>query len=427
MISLWSLVFGLSVLAAALVGLITVAQLVVGQPMIGAALCLAPATWIYGGNWDIAVADVAGLTFYVSDLVAVVLVVAAFIQLSGFEDWAWPLAGVTALVGLALLQGMAIFGPSFAVNGARSSIYLVAAVWWAVTVDWSKQDIGKAALVAGWFFVALALLHLLLYGFATVDTEGQENAVDASYRLLNAHQALLLALCTAIVIFDQKRRQLISVAVFTTVVIAAQNRSAWIAFIGGFVAVALLSADSGRRRRALGPLTIAGLVAALVLTGILAGSIGSKLTTAATETVTWNWRLQSWQGLLNTWLSGDLMGITFGQPFGRDFSRLIDGRATTLSAHNWYVDLLLNVGVLGLLLWFTLILRGIARARKVNNTAAIFFGAAFLCYALANSLPWHVAPWLGILLTLQESARSSSDNSGVSQSDSSSAAGKPRR
>lgn len=401
-----TLIFGLSVLAAAVAGVTMAAHLVVNKPMVGAALCLAPATWIWGGRWDLPVTDFAGLTVYASDVVAVVLIVAAFIQLDKFGDWAWPLAGITVLLSLSLLQGMAFFGVAAAFNGARSSIYLIAAVWWAVTVNWSKQDIGKGALVAGWFLVALALLHLSLYGFATVDSTAEEDSVSASYRMLNATQALILALCTATVLFDQKRRRPASAAVFTMVIIAAQNRSVWIGFISGFLAVALLSADSGRRRQAFGPVALATLVAALVLAGMLGGSIGSKLATAGTDTGSWNWRIQSWQGLLDQWLSGPFTEIILGQPFGQDFTRLVNGSLITVAAHSWYVELPLNFGVMGLALWLILIVRGMARARK-GNAAALFFGAAFLCHSVAYSLPWNVAPWLGILLIVQASARRS--------------------
>ncbi len=407
----FNLAFGLLLLAAALASLTMAAQLVANKPMVGAALCLAPATWIYGGLGDIAATEVAGLSFYASDLIAGVLIIAALIQFDAFGDWAWPLAGITFLIGLSLVQGVALFGAAAAVNDARSSIYLVAAVWWAVTVDWSKQDVGRAALVAGWLFVALAFLHLFLYGFATVNGTGDESSVDASYRMLNSSQALVLALCTATVIFDRNRRRLASAVIFMVVLIAAQNRSVWVALIGGFMAVALLSADSDRRRAALTPLALGGLVVALVLAGTLGGSIGSKLTTAGTDTVTWAWRVQGWEILLDSWLSGPLAGILLGVPFGSGLERVVDGLTWTVGAHSWYVELLLKVGAIGMLLWITLIVRGIARARK-TDVAALFYGAALLCFSVAYDLPQYVAPWLGVLLTVQGSARVSRVSNG---------------
>lgn len=402
-----NLAFYLSVLAAALAGLTMAAQLVVNLPMVGAALCLAPATWIWGGRWDFNVVQVAGFNVYFSDLVAVVLIVAALIQLDTIGDWAWPLGAITILCGLSLVQGMAIFGDATAVNEARGSVYLIAAAWWAVTVDWSQQDTGKAALVAGWFFVAIALVHLLLYGFTTVNNKIIEgSAEDASHRMLNSTQALLLALCAATVIFDRNRRgsavMPVSAAVFTLVIIMAQNRSVWSALIGGFLTVFLLSPDSGRRRRAFVPLALAGLVAVLVFSGILGGSIGAKLAIAGTDTGTWNWRLMSWQQLLDSWLSAPPLSVAFGEPFGQGFARLINGYITAVSAHSWYVELLLRFGVVGTLLWVIIVVRAMARARKANM-AALFFGAALLCYSAVYVLPWNVAPWLGILLTVQGS------------------------
>jgi hypothetical protein len=404
------LVFYLLVLAGALAGLIMAAHLVVNVPLVGAALCLAPAIWIYGGGWDVTVAEVASFSVYASDLVAVVLIVAALMQLDAFGDWAWPLAGITALLGLSLLQGLMFFGEAAAINEARSSLYLMAAVWWAVTVDWTKQDTGKAALVAGWCFVALALIHLSLYGFRTVNSTLDGVSEDASLRMLNANQALILALCAATVIFDRNRRRdavmLASAAVFTLVVIAAQNRSVWIALLGGFLAVFLLSPNPVRRRRALGPLVLGGLVAVLVLSGSIEGAIGTRLNTAATATVTWDWRVQSWQQLLSPWLNSSSLSIAFGEPFGQGLARVINNRTISVSAHSWYVEMPLRIGVIGLLLWLKLIVLGMAHARKVN-TAALFYGAAFLCFSVAYVLPWHIAPWLGILLTVKDSQRHS--------------------
>jgi hypothetical protein len=209
-------------------------------------------------------------------------------------------------------------------------------------------------------------------------------------------------LCTATVIFDQNRRRdavvRVSAVVFTLVVIAAQSRSVWVALIGGFMAVFLLSPNSNRRRQALGPLALGGFLAVLTLFGIIGGSIGTKLALAGTSTSTWIWRVESWQQLLAPWLSAPQISVILGEPFGKGLARVINGGTITVSAHSWYVELPLRVGVIGLLLWLILIVRGMAHARKVN-TAALFYGTALLCFATAYVLPWNVAPWLGILLT----------------------------
>lgn len=391
-------------IAAALVGGLLLALLVVGTPMIGVALCLAPAMWIYGGNWDLTIGQVAGFNVYASDLITVVLVLAALMRLDKFggRGLAWAWGGIVSLLGLALLQGVAIFGVSAAINEARAAIYLVGAVTWALTVDWAKQDVVKASLILGWMFVVLAAFHLFLYGFGTVDTAVRSS--DDAKRVLNSTQALLLALCTSALIFgdDRERRLLmrVSAGIFTAVIVAAQNRSVWVAILGGLAAVLILSVHASRRVQALGVLMLAGVGAVFIAIGSSAGSVASKITNAASDTETWNWRVQSWQELLTSWLGRGPIGVAIGEPFGGGFSRLVYGHVTTVSAHSWYVELLLRSGVFGVSLWVVLIVRGMARARG-SNLAALFCGAAFLCFSVAYVLPWNVAPWLGILLTAQ--------------------------
>lgn len=401
-------VFELLSIVTALVGVVVLAQLVVGTPMIGVALCLAPATWIYGGRWDLVVGQVADFNVYASDLIAVVLSLAALMRLDTFggRGLAWAWAGIVALLGFAVAQGVAIFGTASAINEARTSIYLVAAVSWALTVDWAKQDFVKAALAFGWIFVALAMAHLMLFGFGTVDYEGSTTG-DAK-RVLNSAQALALALCASALFFgnDRRRRPLVrfSAVVFTVVIIAAQNRSVWIAIIIGFCAVLALGADAGRRQRALGALMLLGLGAVFVLADPLGDSVTSRLTTAGTATATLDWRVQSWQQLLESWLNLGPVSMGVGEPFGGGLARIVDGHLTEVSAHSWYVELLLRSGLLGVLLWVTLIVRGMVRARRAS-TVALFCGAAVLSFSAFYVLPWNVAPWVGLLLTAQGATR----------------------
>ncbi len=394
-------IFELLSTVVGLVGVIVLAQLVVGNPMIGVALCLAPATWIYGGRWDLTLGQVADFNVYASDLIAVVLVLAALMRPGklGGRGWTWAWGGIIALLGLAVVQGIAVFGTSAAINEARTSIYLVAAVSWSLTTDWVNQDLVKAGLVFGWIFVALATVHLLLYGFGTVDYEGR-TAEDAK-RILNSTQALVLALCASAVFFenDRKRRFVVrfSAVVFTVVIIAAQNRSVWIAIIGGFIAVFVLGTDAGRRQRASGALMLLGLGAVFVFIDPMGDSVTSKLTTAGTATGSLGWRVQSWQQLLESWLNLGLVQMAVGEPFGGGVARLVDGRVTEVSAHSWYVELMLRTGAVGTLLWVSLLVRGTLRARRANTTA-LFCGAALLCFSAFYVLPWNVAPWVGILL-----------------------------
>jgi hypothetical protein len=62
-------------------------------------------------------------------------------------------------------------------------------------------------------------------------------------------------------------------------------------------------------------------------------------------------RVMGWKKLLTKWAGSDLTTLSLGYPYGTGYTRYTFGLLREFSPHNFYVQLLLRVGVIGFLCW----------------------------------------------------------------------------
>jgi hypothetical protein len=134
-------------------------------------------------------------------------------------------------------------------------------------------------------------------------------------------------------------------------VVLLQQRSVWVA--GGAMAVtwwALRPVRAGQRLTSAvaGAIALSMVALAFVLGAF--GRIGSALSDSAAETQgdrsTFAWRVLGWQDLLDEPRS--LVHWLIGVPFGSGYDRYIRGGLVAVSPHNYYLHVVLRLGLIGL-------------------------------------------------------------------------------
>jgi O-antigen ligase len=149
-------------------------------------------------------------------------------------------------------------------------------------------------------------------------------------------------------------------------VVALQHRSVWIATLVG-IASALGASRSAleSRLRQFAALVLVITLAALPLAfserlSGLTGEIGHSAATALAGQRTVHSRLQDWRQTIREWSQAGPKVVVMGYGFGRDTTRSIttdlgERRSVQFSAHNHYVALLTELGILGLGLFLLLV------------------------------------------------------------------------
>jgi O-antigen ligase len=180
-------------------------------------------------------------------------------------------------------------------------------------------------------------------------------------------------------------------AVFMFFVLIMQHRSTWVAAGVGLACVLYLERRHLPRRF---PLALGFALVASLVTGI-AGALGylddmtrslaqSVMTMSFTEG-TLAGRIDGWDRLLSSWWESSMQTILLGYPFGRGYMRLANTEMIGFSPHNFYVDLVLRVGVIGMLLFLIPTCMAIARAMwlKCDSEFEYLFARGVACGLIA--------------------------------------------
>ena len=321
-----------------------------------------------------------------------------------------------ALVGISLVAGAARFGPNLSANEARQFLWTISCLLWSTTLDWRSVDFQRRIMhllvVFGWMLVAAAAVHVYLRGFATYGDDFVESSGDIrDSRILVSGQALILvfSLLAAIALARQPRTSrwwAVSAVVFFLVVLLSQQRTVWV------VAFIVLGAGIilDRRRRASDVLWALGIVwglSALFVSGLVDG-VMDQLVQASQNTRTYDGRSQGWTALVAQASDRGAFTVMFGEPFGAGYARVELGRLVGWNPHNWYLNIFLRVGVIGLLLYcsaMVIALFGLLWRRQSLFLILVALGTGV--YSWTYNSPWYAALILGGAFALSSAPRPS--------------------
>jgi hypothetical protein len=284
------------------------------------------------------------------------------------------LIAIVLLLLLSLARGIADHGQP-AVVEVRSFIRVYGVALYFSTVvlsDHLLDRIGWAWVVAG--MVLVAILSLRWVGALAGIPLGLLDATHASARYaLKAvsgpasfiiGQSMMLVLAAA-ALHPKAQRYRWLAFVFTVCVVLLNRRAVWLAALAG---VPVLLMQSARlRQRLLVPLMIASVlgVGALVYLSSQTGLVTEDeeaIAADATSTGTFEARVEGWSDLLGSSGPEGLQWLV-GESMGTGYEREVSDRERKTNPHNYYVQSIVRIGVVGIACLFGIYLWAMSRLR----------------------------------------------------------------
>jgi O-antigen ligase len=336
-------------------------------------------------------AELAGFNLYPQDVLCTVLIVAALARLAFRRPTGLHLVlGLFAIIALfSLFTGYQQFGAKASFNEFRQVYFFIAVVFYFSSFEYSEASV--RALKRAWYITAISLMVLAVYrwaaewfGLPAMDTWAILRISSPSRITRTLYAAPTLFLFQAWLLTGpsvvRKRRRISQIAslILLAFVFLLQHRTVWVTAI---VCVIYLF---GRLRTVLNrPVwLVAGAVSVCAVALVVAtadssnpvvASLRYSISEPTSDRSTLEWRVTSWEQLLGDNASAasaqsPLLGY---RPFGAGLRRRVDGSVVSVSAHNYYVETLMRMGMAGLaavLVLFGMIFWKIRRNRCDDDT-----------------------------------------------------------
>jgi hypothetical protein len=275
----------------------------------------------------------------------------------------WAAFGGTIL--LSLIVGLDEYG-KYAGTEVRRFFYLWVAGLYCCTADFSESDLRRIGRWCVW--TAYAVIGIALYFWAGMESgflnrnEWDFAAVGGVFRPVSSHAAFFVAAVALVQTMawlrgTGARRAGWHAATFIAFVIIMQHRSVWIAAATGLLCVLYLERRQLPRRFTLllGFVLVSTLLTAaaagLGYLDELAASLVRSTVSMADQHGTFAARVDGWDRLVDSWMESSTRIIIFGFPFGHGYTRMYNGELIEFAPHNFYLDLVLRVGIVGALLF----------------------------------------------------------------------------
>ncbi|AFZ69514.1 O-antigen ligase family protein [Deinococcus peraridilitoris] len=323
--------------------------------------------------------------------------------------------GLVALFLVAVLRGLTDFDFQKVVNSGRPYITLLGMLLYSITLRW--DDSMLQWFLRTWVRFALATLAVGLVWFvlnlAGVATYSE---YQGTFRFLGAGQAFFLASAGLVTLYLLRTSPWLRFSpwvpyILLTAVVILQHRTVWFATVAALL-VWLLIERQGRGRLVTG-LSIAGLIVVGLLTFAFPGQLGESLENSATNTNTFQWRFDGWVQLLSPTRYTDIANYAVGQPMGAGYERMLSNGAVVLdNPHNMYVQLLVDLGGLGLAVYLALLIVAFRQMARLAGKNLLFRPLQFVLFALfvyggAYSAPYFFGLFFGLTSYVQFTQRTS--------------------
>ena len=307
-----------------------------------------------------------GEQIYVNDVI--VLVMAGMLLTAfTFRHMAIRGAGTVIWLGLGLLMllsfadGVRLYGKTAGVD-VRPNIYFWLAGLYCCVVTFDEDDFRRMARWCIWTtyaLIAIAAYRWIGYlaGFVGLN-EIAEVGAGNEFRALPSGAAFFIG-AVGLVTFMAWMRGSGTPAtgwhalVCAVMVVVLQHRSVWLASGIGYVFV-LLQQSRHVPRRLLWLIGFFGVASASIGIAIHLGVLDRLLASLWESTIsvtdpqsTATDRVFGWEALMSDWLDSSWGTVLFGYPYGTSYRRVVDRVVVEYSPHNFYLQLLLRVGVVG--------------------------------------------------------------------------------
>lgn len=325
--------------------------------------------------------------------------------------FAWLAIGAVFFISFGL--GLSNFGTAAGVE-ARPNFYFWMAGLYFASFDYPADTLKKMWRIAqwcAWLVAAIVVYRWLGLKFGFVSERLVEFAgASSEFRVVGSNPTFFIgamgAAYFAMWLQHSRRMQLLASVVMLGLVLVLQHRSVWVATFGALLVVAW-HLRTLVARKAL-PIAVMGVVAigsmatfvALDPSNRLTETIAQSAVSATESRGTHIDRIEGWQVLLTDYAGYDLWEWVMGKPYGTGYERYSSGRLKSYSPHNFYIQLLLRIGALGLLLllWVHFALRDRVRGMAASAPGGLpSVPLTLLLAVLAASLLYYI-PYQGFYL-----------------------------
>ena len=333
--------------------------------------------------------EYAGINIYPEDLVFFLLATVGAPRLFSQRRRSWTQfasAGFALLVIVGFILGVAENNLKLSGVECRPYFYFSACALYFLTFSVSPANIGKLTWllnVAALFLVAVAGYRWMaqLLNYLPVPPSWANTAQLTTFRVLTANEALFLWQAFLFNLYlratsPAARIRFYLCLTLPPLVILLQHRSVWAVVLISGAIVMVRERVLSRRFMLIGLSLIVAAGLVLSIPGDFSDSIRSSLDHSFREPLdpvdsTFSWRVEGWRQLLTGGYLGTPAEIVFGRHFGRGLLRYYHGEAINLSAHNAYIDTLMQLGIVGLCLLLCCYLGSLARLRRLRVSGLV--------------------------------------------------------
>lgn len=329
-----------------------------------------------------------GLQIYPNDLVSMAVFLATLV---GFAYRPLPIHASPFLLWLAF--GLTIIASfvvglnqhgRYAGTEVRPFFYLWVAGLYCSATDFDEAELKRIARWCLWTAYALMVIALYYWVAVTLGLVSRQEIFEepdtALLRPVAAHAVLFVA-CVGLVQMTMwlrgtgTRLSGLHAAAFMAFTVVLQHRSVWIGAAVGVLTVLVLERRHLPRRFGL----LLGFMLSIVFVISVVGATGAldDLARRLTESTlsmthsegTFAARVDGWVRLLEQWLAASPMTQLFGFPFGAGYTRMYNGVVIEFAPHNYFIDLLLRVGIVGTLLFLLTTVMAVVHGLTVKTTS----------------------------------------------------------
>jgi hypothetical protein len=335
-----------------------------------------------------------------TDIIATLVLSAAFARLLRMRRLApyqrWLVLFLILLV-LSLVRGIIAFGVQTSISDFRLMEFWIAAAVYFATVPPSQKVYDRIAKLWIWMTVPLMVIvvarWLAVFAGIDVGVPRERFGADAAIRVLNGPYTFFLAQGFILTLpfwrQDQRARSIRIVSILLLLfVVLLDRRTAWVALLAGIVTLMVHDRRLGRR----------AMWAVVAIVGVVIGAYSSLRRAAtsgepiaqASNTASAAWRIDGWVVLVSQWASAPTNWFT-GEPFGASFLRRIEGSEVVAEPHNFYIEILLRTGALGLIALLALTIGLVAATWRRSSEDAGVLGSGVLPALLMMQVIWFMA------------------------------------
>lgn len=352
-----------------------------------------------------------GITVFPQDLLFIPMAMVALLRLvrpGGLRSLPWPIWLLMATMAMSFIVGLAKHGTTSGVE-FRSDFYFMVGLFYFSTFEWTSQQVSR---VLKWLIPIAAIVMLIAWYRWLADATGVDwfrptwHAIEpGTLRVLDAQQTSFLGTVLVLLVYAMAsggslNRWLFLVPFLGVTILVLQHRSVWVAaFLPAMMAFVIVRQSQGKLASRL---AVFGAVSLLVLGPLLASGKFSGATSSVAESAvratsttsgTFVGRIEGWDALLKKWAASGPRVWMMGNSYGSGYERKQQGgRDVTFAPHNYYVQLLLRTGVVGLLSFLALhwyLLRGAIRlGRKPHEALTGYAMIGLLVSSLLYYIPY---------------------------------------